>query len=445
MSSFEVNFDGLVGSTHNYAGLSFGNVASSVHGGKVSSPKKAALQGLEKMRALHNMGLKQAVLPPHERPHVPTLRRLGFSGNTDAQILQQAAAQAPQLLASVSSASTMWVANAATVSPGADTADGKTHFTPANLMSMLHRSMEVDTTGKILRAIFNSKDYVHHQALPGQVQFADEGAANHTRLCTDYGNSGVELFVHGDGCNGQKGPQKYPARQTLGSAMAISRSHGLDPDSTVIAQQNPEAIDAGVFHNDVIAVGNRDLLFFHERAFTDNQLVCRQLQRAFGEQEISFIEVLHSDVDLTAAVASYMFNSQLLSIPGQAGTSIIVPSECREVPQVKLYLDELESSHSAITAIHYFDLRESMHNGGGPACLRLRVVLQEQQLLQLGARVLMDDALYTALREWINTHYREKLAPGDLADPQLLNESRTALDQLTQILKLPAIYEFQQD
>ncbi len=445
MTSFEVNFDGLVGPTHNYAGLSFGNVASSVHGGKVSSPKKAALQGLEKMWALHNMGLKQAVLPPHQRPHLPTLHRLGFTGNTDAQILEKAAAQAPQLLASVSSASTMWVANAATVSPYADTADGKTHFTPANLLSMLHRSIEVDTTGKILQAIFNNKDYVHHQALPAQPQFADEGAANHTRLCADYGDAGVELFVHGDGCNGQNGPQKYPARQTLSSAMAISRSHGLNPDRTVIAQQNPEAIDAGVFHNDVIAVGNRDLLFFHEQAFTDKQLVCRQLQRAFAEREINFIEVLNSEVSLAAAVASYMFNSQLLSIPGQTGTAIIAPAECREVPQVKLYLDELESCHSAIAAIHYFDLRESMHNGGGPACLRLRVVLREQQLLQLGARVILDEALYTLLREWINTHYREKLIPEDLADPQLLYESRTALDQLTQILELPSIYAFQQN
>ncbi|EGF31557.1 Succinylarginine dihydrolase, partial [Oxalobacteraceae bacterium IMCC9480] len=56
----EFNFDGLVGPSHNYAGLSFGNVASFNNVKSVSSPKQAALQGLAKMRALAARGFAQA-------------------------------------------------------------------------------------------------------------------------------------------------------------------------------------------------------------------------------------------------------------------------------------------------------------------------------------------------------------------------------------------------
>ena len=74
----ETNFDGLVGPTHSYAGLSYGNVASARNQGAAGNPRKAALQGLAKMEAVAALGLVQGVLPPHERPHVPTLRALGF-------------------------------------------------------------------------------------------------------------------------------------------------------------------------------------------------------------------------------------------------------------------------------------------------------------------------------------------------------------------------------
>src|SRR5215213_7588538 len=195
-SAHEVNFDGLVGPTHNYAGLSYGNVASMKNKLSVSSPKSAALQGIAKMKLLADLGVKQAVLPPHERPHIPTLKRLGFSGS-DAQILGAVAKQDPVLLAAVSSASSMWAANAATVSPSADTGDGKVHFTPANLISQFHRSIEPATTSRILKAMFPEAAgcFAHHPPLPSAVHFSDEGAANHTRLAKEYGEPGVEIFV----------------------------------------------------------------------------------------------------------------------------------------------------------------------------------------------------------------------------------------------------------
>lgn len=442
--AFEVNFDGLVGPTHNFAGLSFGNVASHAHGGKSSSPREAALQGLEKMKAVRRMGLPQAVLPPQERPHLPTLRKLGFNGD-DATVLASAAKKAPNLLAAACSASCMWVANAATVSPFADTEDGKTHFTPANLISMFHRSIEPPITSSILSAIFQGDDFFHHSPLPATPSYSDEGAANHTRLCADYGDQGVELFVYGASvAKPQDGPKRFPARQTLESVQALARSHSLEESRVVFAQQNPAAIDAGVFHNDVISVGNRQLFFFHEQAFLNSGQVKKDLSLAMSETSMEFIEVPASSVSLQDAVQSYLFNSQLLTLPGNTGTTIVVPTECESNKSVKRYLDELEAASNGVDSVVYYDLRQSMSNGGGPACLRLRVVLSEAQIKSLGANVILDDALESDLEDWINTYYREQLLPADLADPQLLTETRSALDQLTKILKLGSIYEFQQ-
>jgi succinylarginine dihydrolase len=445
MKTFEVNFDGLVGPTHNHAGLSFGNRASSNHGGQTSSPKQAALQGLEKMISLSRQGLKQAVLPPHDRPHVPSLRKLGFTGKTDVDIIAHAAKQAPNILASVSSSSAMWVANAATVSPFPDTLDGRTHFTPANLNSMFHRSIEVDTTSVILKSIFRGDEYQHHSALPAGQTYSDEGAANHSRLCSSYGEPGIELFVYGVCQTDTKsGPKKFPARQTRQASEAIARSHGLRAEKTVFAKQHPEAIDAGVFHNDVIAVANQNLLFCHQLAFAEPQLLRRELDSASGDDEITYIEVPADRVSLEDAVASYLFNSQLLSLPDQSSCNLIVPIECAENNAVKGYLDDLENDHAAISAVQYLDLRESMNNGGGPACLRLRVVMAQKQIEETKARVFLDEALYKDLKQWIERHYRESLHISDLLDPSLLLESRTALDELSQLLHLGAIYEFQQ-
>jgi len=445
MKTYEVNFDGLVGPSHNYAGLSHGNHASKNHGGQISSPKQAALQGLEKMISLSRQGLKQAVLPPHDRPHIPTLRQLGFAGTTDVDVIIDAAKLAPGILASVCSASAMWVANAATVSPAADTDDGKTHITPANLNSMFHRSIEVDTTTRILKSIFQGDGYRHHPALPAGQAYADEGAANHNRLCREYGERGVELFVYGVCSNtSASGPKRFPARQTRQASEAIVRSHGLSADKTVLAQQHPAAIDAGVFHNDVIAVANRNLLFYHQLAFADTPQLHQELDAAFNENELVYIEVPSEKVSLEEAVASYLFNSQLVSPPDQSGCDLLVPIECAEHSAVKSYLDELQSYHPAINAVQYLDLRQSMNNGGGPACLRLRVVMSEKQIQETKARVFLDEALYLELKQWIERHYRESLHVRDLLDPSLLLESRTALDELSQLLSLGAVYEFQQ-
>ncbi|PTB18519.1 N-succinylarginine dihydrolase [Trinickia symbiotica] len=445
MQAREANFDGLVGPTHNYAGLSFGNVASQTNEKTVANPLAAAKQGLRKMKRLADLGFLQGVLPPQERPSLRLLRELGFSGS-DARVIERAAKDAPELLAAASSASAMWTANAATVSPSADTEDGRVHFTPANLTSKLHRAIEHEATRRTLAAIFaDERHFAVHEALPGTPALGDEGAANHTRFCSQYGERGVEFFVYGRS-EYRRGPEprRYPARQTFEASRAVAQRHRLREDATVYAQQNPEVIDEGVFHNDVIAVGNRETLFCHERAFVDQAGVYDRLRAQLSRLDatFNFIEVPDARVTVSDAVSSYLFNSQLVTRPDGRDV-LVVPQECRENPRVSAYLDDLVAGGGPIGEVLVFELRESMKNGGGPACLRLRVVLDEAERAAVKPGVWIDDALFVRLDGWIGKHYRDRLAPEDLADPALIVESRTALDELTQILGVGSLYDFQ--
>jgi succinylarginine dihydrolase len=446
VNAYEVNFDGLVGPTHNYGGLSYGNVASQSNSQAASNPKEAALQGLGKMKALMEMGFKQGVFAPQERQDVAALRSLGFAG-TDAEVIAQAAKEAMPLLAACSSASSMWTANSCTVSPSADTADGRVHFTAANLNCKFHRSIEHPTTSRVLGAMFaNDRFFAHHAALPAVGQFGDEGAANHTRFCKGYGDAGVEFFVFGRSAFDARfpAPQRYPARQTLEACQAVARLHGLGAEGVVYAQQNPAVIDQGVFHNDVISVGNGEVLFYHEDAFLETEKVLAELDSKLGRRGGRFqaVPVPRSAVGVEDAVRSYLFNSQLLS-RDDGSMLLIVPEECRGNANVWNYLNELTSGQGPIREVKVFDLKQSMQNGGGPACLRLRVALKEDELAAVNPGVIMTPALYATLTAWVEKHYRDRLSESDLADPQLLVECRTALDELTQILKLGAVYPFQ--
>lgn len=333
----------------------------------------------------------------------------------------------------------MWTANAATVSPSADSADGKVHFTVANLNNKLHRMQEAPTTSAILGATFADPRYfAHHAALPQHGDLGDEGAANHNRFCREYDRQGVQFFVYGRRASGGIAPVKYPARQTLEASEAVARLHQLDPRYTVFAQQGPQAIDRGVFHNDVIAVSNRHVLFHHQQAFVDQATVLATLRAKSDSLDIPFtsVEVPDERVSLDDAVASYLFNSQLLSKP-DGKMLIVVPEECRQRENVWRYLSDLAAdSASPIDEVAVFDLRESMRNGGGPACLRLRVVLNEAERQAVNAHSLMNDERYQQLTAWVEKHYRDRLHARDLADPQLLREVYQALDELTQILRL---------
>lgn len=447
--SKEINLDGLVGPTHNYSGLSYGNTASTLNQRSPANPREAALQGLEKMKFLSDLGFVQVVLPPHERPYLPLLRQLGYRGK-DADIWECVAREAPELISACSSAAAMWAANAATISPSCDSLDKRVHFTPANLVAKLHRSIEPAATHTILETLFkHPRHFIHHPPLPAGVYFADEGAANHSRFCADYGSPGVQLFVWGKSMLQSRyaEPIKFPARQTLEASQAIARRHRLDGNAVVFAQQNPHAIDAGVFHNDVIAIGNQALFLFHEEAFVSQERVLDELKDKVQQTcggPLALIQVRSDQISLQQAVSTYLFNSQILTL-ADGSMMLIAPTECEKNANVCSFLTDLMRDPSnPISQVRYLHLRESMRNGGGPACLRLRVVLSPEELQAMHQEAILDEKLYQSLKEWINKHYRDRLSPQDLTDPCLIEETQTALDALTHILKIGPLYEFQQ-
>jgi succinylarginine dihydrolase len=440
----EANYDGLIGPTHNYGGLSTGNLASAKNKGLIANPRAAALQGLGKMKLMADAGLIQGVFPPQARPNISELRLMGFSGS-DEDVLVGAWRANPILVRNMSSASSMWSANAATVSPSADCADGRLHLTPANLSTMLHRSTEHEQTGRALRAAFPGA--IVHDALPMQSTYSDEGAANHVRLCAEQGEAGVELFVYGRDALAGVADTKFPSRQTLQASQIIATRHKLSGARTVFAKQSSKVIDAGAFHNDVVCVGARQCLFYHEFAFDDtNRTLAAISKAAEGLFTPQFVEVSNDEVPIKDAISAYLFNSMLVKIPGQERLTLIAPTEAQENHHTKTYCDKLVSGNGPIGEVRYVDVRQSMRNGGGPACLRLRVVLTDAELATANPKMLLDDTLFVQLSDWVSKHYREDMAPDDLGDPNLMRESFTALDALTGIMGLGNdFYPFQRN
>lgn len=440
--AIEANADGLIGPTHSYAGLSPGNLASSLNAGEASNPRAAVLQGLDKMKRLADLGLPQFVLPPHERPNIPFLRSLGFTGS-DKAVLERAWRDAPAFAAAACSASPMWAANAATVTPSADAADGRVHFTPANLVTNLHRSLEHRQTKRALAALFpDPARFAVHDALPSVAHLADEGAANHVRLCAEHGGRGVNLLVWGrEAFEAWDGA--FPARQTREASQAIVRRH--EAGRPVLARQSRAAIAGGTFHNDVVCVGALDTLFFHELAFEDTAETQAAIRRAAdGLFDPKFVEVSTADLPLADAISSYLFNSMLVQLPGDARLTLICPTETRDNPRSHAVAQALAASNGPIGRVEYVDVRQSMRNGGGPACLRLRVVLTEAEQAATNPAMRLTDELHGALSVWALRWYRDTLTARDLADPALLDETRGALDELTGILNLGAgFYPFQ--
>lgn len=420
----EVNFDGLVGPSHNYAGLSLGNLASASNAGATSAPREAALQGLAKMRRMMALGFRQGMLLPHLRPDVAWLRGLGFAGDDEA-VCRAAWREEPALLRNAFSASAMWTANAATVSPAPDAADGRTHLSVANLSSMIHRSLEPVQTLRQLRAAFGAVERIEvHEPLPSV--FGDEGAANHMRLCERHGAAGLEVFVYGE-----KAAGGFPARQHRLAAQALVRRHRLGEAHAILARQSDAAIAAGAFHNDVVAVANENVLFTHEQAFADKDALYSAIRARIAGAEI--IEVPASRVSLADAIRSYLFNSQLATLP-EGGMVLLLPGEAREVPAVLAWLEELVAANGPIRRLEFMNLRESMRNGGGPACLRLRVVLGEDELAAMDQRFLLDAAKCDRIGNLIAEFWPERIAPGDLGEPALWQQCLTARAALLDLL-----------
>jgi succinylarginine dihydrolase len=408
----EVNFDGIVGPSHNYAGLSLGNLASTRNAGSVSRPRSAALEGIAKMRANLALGLVQGFFVPPPRPARAWLAGLGTT-------IEEAE---PALAANAMSASAMWAANAATVSPAPDTADGKCHLTVANLRTMAHRSHEWPATLKQLRLAFAGEAFAVHGPVPPA--FGDEGAANHMRLAPAHGEPGVEVFVHGVSGGA------FPARQHVEASKAIARLHRLDPERTLFAAQSEQAIAAGAFHNDVVAVANGPLLFAHERAFADGAALAEWCTRRVAGFEL--VEVAEAEVPLADAVASYLFNSQLVTLPG-GEQALVAPAECRETPSVKAWIDRHLAGNGPIRRVDYVDVRQSMANGGGPACLRLRVACDPAAV---DPRFLADEKRLDRIASVVERHWPAAIAASDFQQPALVRDIEAARNALLDVLDL---------
>ncbi|MFA9200173.1 MAG: N-succinylarginine dihydrolase [Cypionkella sp.] len=411
MAVVEINFDGIVGPTHNYAGLSLGNLAATANAGAVSYPRAAALQGLAKMRHNLALGLPQGFFVPPPRPDAAFLESMAIGPGAD-----------PALVAMAWSASAMWTANAATVSPAPDSAHGRCHLTVANLRSMPHRSLEWPHTLRQLELAFAHPTFRVHPPVPHA--FGDEGAANHMRLCEQHGAPGVEVFVYGR----SGGP--FPARQHEQASRAVARRHGLDPARTLFVEQNPAAIAAGAFHNDVVAVANARVLFAHAEAFADPAGTYAAIAAAFPALEL--IEVPSAAVSLEEAIRSYLFNAQLVSLPGDE-MALIVPRECSESPAVSRYLESLVAGNGPIRRVLPVDVRQSMANGGGPACLRLRVVCDPAHV---DPRFLLDERKADTIARVMARHWPEQIDPGELGSATLRRAVEAARAQLLEALGL---------
>ncbi|MBB5707162.1 succinylarginine dihydrolase [Sphingopyxis panaciterrulae] len=409
----EINFDGIIGPTHNYAGLSRGNIASASNAGGVSQPRAAALQGIEKMRRNLALGLPQGFFVPLDRPDAAWLETLGTALD----------AAEPHLRAQAWSASSMWAANAATVSPAPDSADGRCHLTVANLMTMPHRSHEWQGTLAQLRLAFADSAFSVHGPVPAP--FGDEGAANHMRLCDGHDAAGIEIFVYGIGGG------RFPARQHLDASKAIARRHRLDPARTLFLRQSDTAIQGGAFHNDVVAVANERVLFTHETAFQDRDGAHAEIRAAFPTVEI--VEVPASAVSLADAIQSYLFNAQLVTLPGGDGMGLVLPTEARETPAVWRWLEGMIAGNGPIRRLLPVDVRQSMANGGGPACLRLRVVADPARV---DPRFLADAARLDRIAAVVAAHWPEAIAPDALASAALAVDVRRARAALLEALDL---------
>ena len=413
MALVEINFDGIIGPSHNYAGLSLGNLASAANKGMVAHPRAAALQGLAKMRHNLGLGLAQGIFLPHPRPNRVWLESLGTTVEDAPDSLRPAAF----------SASAMWAANAATVSPAPDTSDGRCHLTPANLRTMVHRSHEWPATLVQLHLAFaDEAHFVVHDPVPPA--FGDEGAANHMRLGTAHDAPGVEIFVYGVSGGA------FPARQHVEASRAVPRLHGLDPARTLFVAQSEEAIAAGAFHNDVVAVANEHVLFAHEQAFAGKEGFYAALRGLLPEVEI--VEVPAAAVSLADAIRSYLFNAQLVTLP-EGGMALILPEEARETPAVWTWLEAMAAGNGPIRDLRVVDVRQSMANGGGPACLRLRVVADPATV---DPRFLVDEAKLDRIAGIVSAHWPERIAPADLLDPQLPPTIEGARRDLCEALNL---------
>lgn len=457
----EVNIDALVGPTHHFGGVGVGNEASQSHTRIPSHPRQAALEGLRKASLVAGLGVPQHVLPPIRRPLPRFLSELGFAGDFASMCLRARQLE-PFAYSAAFSSAYMWAANAATAAPACDCDNRRTNLVLANLSSSWHRYTEQFTRASQFETMFLDNQELPvsiHGALPPLVPLRDEGAANHMRLCNPAGDSGIHIFVYGDCDEGhavkgqaakneredrvvQKSAKsnKHMARQTLAASRAVARQLGLDPTRTFFLQQHPDAIDAGVFHNDVIATSHRHLLLMHEKAFFDADAELRRLSEAFRNftgTSLTIIKILEEQLTLADAVESYLFNSQILTRGDSNAMTIVCAGQCERMPQVRRLLESwIADRDNPIEDVHFVPLEQSMAGGGGPACLRMRLTLPAAAIESFSPKSRLTPMLENRLTKIINDCYPETLEWESLADPENLERYDRAFRKFEDLFEM---------
>lgn len=418
---------GLPGPSHGFGGLAAGNQASQHNGGRSSAPRQAALQVLDLAALLLDLGVPSVVLPPHSRPHLASLRALGYDaeGASPEQVIDAVATDDPELLRQLSSAAAMWCANLATVIPGADLGHGRSIIQVANLSSQPHRAIEAATGQAVLAHLLAGVAAVDILP-PLPASWRDEGAANHLRV------GQCHVLVHGGGHGWGALPRVAPARQHPRASRALIRRAGLAAERSLLVQQQPTAIDAGVFHNDVIALSHDRRLWLHHHAWCEQSAVLAILaQRCPGLR----VDVVSNDeLSLAEAVTSYLFNSQVVT-SSDGRVVLIAPGQCasgRPAAVIDRWI-----ANGLIDEAHCVAVDQSMANGGGPACLRLRLPLTEQQLAQLAPGLRLDREQVAWLRGWVTRWYPAQATANELADPVRWQHDQAALRELSDHCGLP--------
>ncbi len=430
----EINVDGLIGPTHHFGGLGVGNLASHASQYRPSNPRAAALEGLAKMQLLSELGIPQFYLPPLTRPNWGWLESLGYAGDR-ADILKRCYDDSPQLLSAAYSSAFMWTANAATVAPACDTLSQCLTLVPANLCCNLHRGQEslarMHQLRDMLRDVSNASVT---EPLPSVFPLRDEGAANHMRLCNRHGDLAVHLFVYGPPVENRVGT--FIARQSELASRQVALQLQLDREACCFAQQTPEAIEAGVFHNDVIATSHADLLIYHELAFADHANVVEDLSHKYQRRIGHALQGLcvHSrELPLDEAVRTYLFNSQIVNSDSDT-MQLICPSQCRDSSPTRALIDRwIADPSNPIQRVHFLSLNQSMANGGGPACLRLRMMVDDAQLKELGARYRIDEARIALLSDIIEQNYPERFCIEDMTRLDFAEHSQTTVDTIERL------------
>lgn len=511
-SLIEVSLEGLPGPTHHFGGLAYGNLHAMAHAKTESSPKRAALESLAKMSLLLKLGVEVLFMPPQLRPNGAFLSDMGFRGSLMEQ-LQRAYNDAPTLFLASLSSSFMWTANAATITASCDSQNGKVHITPANLLSQIHRATETATVARFFETYIASENVIVHPPLPAP--FADEGAANLIRL-EDSDGQGHYLFAYGRSLvETLAQPQKFPARQTREACEAIVRRHGLSPNRVQYVQQHPDAIDAGVFHQDVVAFGHQGTLVAHERAYgplcsaSPNKEGERFFQGASplephqgtrsleipkgalplgtpegasllgsrgqgaapqGEPEgaalgsdlpfpgeglgmgprmvsttarhpntllgpgFKTVEIPEKEIPLADLVASYLCNGQIITDRDQRRI-FLAPARCQHIPTVTQWLNQNITRFA--DDLRYIPVEESLKNGGGPACLRLRMPVTAQEYQQIHPAIKLTPAKIEQLEHLVNSLYPDRFHPTDILEEACLDQCVRAVAAMNKELWPP--------